>query len=97
MTPQPALVILSRSLDVPLAELSRINDRPVYLAVGQGVDQGDLKAAEETGLPEGLPVITGAGDQPCGTLGAGVIHPGEIAINGGTSCTNEFVVEGIAH
>lgn len=50
MTPQPALVILSRSLDVPLAELGRITDRPVYLAVGEEVDQGDLKAAEETGL-----------------------------------------------
>jgi riboflavin biosynthesis pyrimidine reductase len=50
MTPQPALVILSRSLDVPLAELGRITDRPVYLAVGQRVDQDDLKAAEEAGL-----------------------------------------------
>lgn len=53
------------------------------------------KAAEETGLPEGLPVVTGAGDQPCGTLGAGVTQPGEIAINGGTSCTNEFVSDGL--
>jgi xylulokinase len=49
------------------------------------------QAAVETGLPEGMPVVTGAGDQPCGILGAGVTEPGEIAINGGTSCTNEFV------
>lgn len=53
------------------------------------------EAAAETGLPEGLPIVTGAGDQPCGTLGAGVILPGEIAINGGTSCTNEFVSNGL--
>jgi len=53
------------------------------------------KAAQETGLPEGLPVVTGAGDQPCGILGAGVIRPGEIGINGGTSCTNEFVAAGL--
>lgn len=53
------------------------------------------QAAEETGLPEGLPVVTGAGDQPCGILGAGVTEPGEIAINGGTSCTNEFVTSGL--
>lgn len=53
------------------------------------------KAASETGLPEGLPVITTAGDQPCGILGAGVTNPGQIGINGGTSCTNEFVVEGL--
>jgi sugar (pentulose or hexulose) kinase len=53
------------------------------------------EAARETGLPEGLPVVTGAGDQPCGILGAGVIQPGEIGINGGTSCTNEFVSAGL--
>jgi sugar (pentulose or hexulose) kinase len=53
------------------------------------------QAAAETGLPEGLPVVTGAGDQPCGILGAGVIHAGEIGINGGTSCTNEFVARGL--
>jgi len=53
------------------------------------------QAAQETGLPEGLPIVTGAGDQPCGTLGAGVLQPGEIGINGGTSCTNEFVASGI--
>jgi xylulokinase len=52
-------------------------------------------AARETGLPEGLPVVTGAGDQPCGTLGAGVTQPGELAVNGGTSCTNEFVSQGV--
>jgi xylulokinase len=50
------------------------------------------KAAQETGLPEGLPVFTGAGDQPCGSLGAGVTQVGELGINGGTSCSNEFVV-----
>ncbi len=53
------------------------------------------EAAAITGLPEGLPVVTGAGDQPCGTLGAGVLQPGEIGINGGTSCTNEFVAKGV--
>lgn len=53
------------------------------------------EAAKETGLPEGMPVVTGAGDQPCGILGAGVIQPGEIGINGGTSCTNEFVSSGL--
>ncbi len=53
------------------------------------------QAARETGLPEGLPVVTGAGDQPCGILGAGVTQPGELGINGGTSCTNEFVDKGV--
>jgi sugar (pentulose or hexulose) kinase len=53
------------------------------------------KAAAETGLPEGLPVVTGAGDQPCGILGAGVTQPGQLGINGGTSCTNELVAKGL--
>jgi xylulokinase len=53
------------------------------------------EAARETGLPEGLPVVTGAGDQPCGTLGAGVLEPGELAVNGGTSCTNELATKGL--
>lgn len=53
------------------------------------------QAAKETGLPEGLPVVTGAGDQPCGILGAGVTQPGELGINGGTSCTNELVSRGV--
>jgi xylulokinase len=40
-------------------------------------------------------VVTGAGDQPCGILGAGVTQPGELGINGGTSCTNELVSRGV--
>lgn len=48
-------------------------------------------ASSETGLPEGTPVVTAAGDQPCGSLGAGLIGPGKVAINGGTSCTTELI------
>jgi len=33
------------------------------------------KAAEETGLPEGLPLRAGSGDKMCEMLGAGVIRP----------------------
>lgn len=49
------------------------------------------QAAAATGLPEGLPVVTGAGDQPCGILGAGVVETGQLGINGGTSCSVELV------
>lgn len=41
------------------------------------------KAAEECGLLEGIPVVAGALDAACGTLGAGVIHPGEAQEQGG--------------
>ena len=55
------------------------------------------RAAVETGLPEGLPVITGAGDQPCGLLGAGVVHSGQLGINGGTSCSAELLCGQLPH
>lgn len=41
------------------------------------------KAAMETGLLEGIPVVAGGLDAACGTLGAGVIHPGETQEQGG--------------
>lgn len=44
------------------------------------------EAAEVTGLAEGTPVITGAMDVVAATLGAGVIHDGEISLMLGTTC-----------
>lgn len=41
------------------------------------------KAAAECGLIPGIPVTAGALDAACGTLGAGVIHPGETQEQGG--------------
>lgn len=41
-------------------------------------------AAEETGLPEGVPVIFGAGDQPMQSIGNGACHGGELICNLGT-------------
>lgn len=41
------------------------------------------KAAEECGLAAGTPVAAGGLDAACGTLGAGVIHPGETQEQGG--------------
>lgn len=41
------------------------------------------KAAGECGLAEGTPVAAGGLDAACGTLGAGVIHPGETQEQGG--------------
>ena len=43
------------------------------------------QAAEETGLPEGIPVLYRAGDQPNNALSLNAFHPGEIAATGGTS------------
>ena len=41
------------------------------------------KAAGECGLAAGTPVVAGGLDAACGTLGAGVIHPGETQEQGG--------------
>lgn len=41
------------------------------------------KAAQETGLLEGTPVVAGGLDAACGALGAGVIHSGQTQEQGG--------------
>ena len=41
------------------------------------------EAAEQTGLKEGIPVAAGGLDAACGTLGAGVISPGQTQEQGG--------------
>ncbi len=41
--------------------------------------------AEKTGLPKGLPVIAGGGDQAAGGVGCGVVKPGVISSTMGTS------------
>lgn len=52
---------------------------PCHAVVG-GVTQ---TAAEQTGLCAGTPVVAGGLDAACGTLGAGVLHPGETQEQGG--------------
>jgi xylulokinase len=43
------------------------------------------RAAEDTGLQAGLPVLVGAGDYPAAILGSGVTHSGEVSDITGTS------------
>jgi gluconokinase len=45
----------------------------------------DAAAAEETGLPAGLPVVAGGGDGPLANLGVGAVLPGMAALSLGTS------------
>jgi len=42
------------------------------------------KAAEESGLQQGTPVVMGGGDVQLGCLGLGVVRPGQTAVLGGT-------------
>ena len=48
-------------------------------------------AAQETGLPAGLPVVVGAGDKQSESLGAGGITPDIGVISFGTACTMEIL------
>lgn len=53
------------------------------------------KAAAESGLAVGTPVVAGGLDAACGTLGTGVLHPGETQEQGGQAggmsiCTDTY-------
>ncbi|WP_311552997.1 FGGY-family carbohydrate kinase [Propionimicrobium lymphophilum] len=49
------------------------------------------KAAAETGLPEGTPVLAGMHDIDAGTIGTGAVSPGQMALMAGTWCINSVV------
>ena len=56
---------------------------------GKAVGEISPKVANDVGLSPETIIATTAGDQPCGSLGAGLLDSETIAINGGTSCTIE--------
>ncbi|MBO4379045.1 MAG: carbohydrate kinase [Clostridia bacterium] len=58
---------------------------PALCACTQVVGTVTGKAAEETGLAEGIPVIAGGLDAACGALGAGVIEPGAVHEQSGSA------------
>jgi len=49
------------------------------------------KASEQTGLPEGLPVIAAAADKACEVLGSGCLSPEIACLSFGTTATVETV------
>ncbi len=49
LVPQPAVVILSASLDLPLQTLAGINDREVFVATGEQADKTALARITATG------------------------------------------------
>lgn len=71
---------------------------PEIVACHQVVGKVTKKAAEQTGLVEGIPVVAGGLDAACGTLGAGVVHPGETQEQGGQAggmsiCIDEYAAD----
>ncbi len=55
------------------------------------------EAARATGLPEGLPLVVGAGDKQCELLGAGAIEPSIGAISFGTGTAMEVISHTYIH
>ena len=68
---------MCKKLGIPESFLSDIYECSEVVAVSV------KKLRKETGLLEGTPVVAGALDAACGTLGSGVIHPGETQEQGG--------------
>ena len=51
---------------------------------GTAIGEVSPKIADELGLPKGVVGVTGGHDQPCGALGAGIIHEGDVMDATGT-------------
>ena len=64
------------------------------------VQPGDIigwvtkKASEETGLPEGLPIIATGSDKSCESLGCGVLSEDVASISLGTAATVQLALKG---
>lgn len=58
---------------------------------GQVMDRISAKAAEETGLPAGIPLVAGASDKQTEAFGAGAVHDGDAFISYGTEANLTFV------
>ena len=52
-------------------------------------------AAQELGIPPGIPVVAGAADMACAAVGSGILAEGEAAISLGTASPLIMPVEGI--
>ncbi len=84
---------LCKKLDVDIEKLPRI------VKSTDIIGQVTKKASSDTGLPEGLPVCAGCGDQSAGFIGAGIIKSGQMVDVSGTACVlgaciNEFKFDG---
>lgn len=63
------------------------------LATGETVGRVTARAASETGLAEGTPVVTGAGDAVAAAIGVGALETGQAVTVIGTSFMNNLTVD----
>lgn len=65
---------------------------PPILPSGRVLGRVSVRAAQETGLQQGTPVVIGAADTQCGILGAGATADGDIAAVAGTTTPVQMVL-----
>jgi len=65
----------------------KLNMLPDLYPPGQIMGEITHKASEETGIPEGLPLISAAADKACEVLGSGGIDPSIGCLSFGTTAT----------
>jgi xylulokinase len=66
---------------------------PELLEPGELLGKVSRNAAAASGLPEGLPLVAGAGDGQCAGLGAGLVRPGRAYLNLGTAVVSGVLSE----
>lgn len=89
--------IRARAPSPELFELAGIGEMLAKLApvkaIGEVVGRVSRQAAAETGLAEGTPVVTGAGDAVAAAIGVGALESGQAVTVIGTSFMNNLTVD----
>jgi sugar (pentulose or hexulose) kinase len=60
---------------------------PELVPAGTVIGEVDARVAQDTGIPQGLPVIAGAADKACEVIGAGCLTPEIACLSYGTTAT----------
>ncbi len=69
---------ICNELEIPIEKL------PTPHPSGKVIGELTKQAAEETGILEGTPIVSGAGDQQAGAMGLGVVKAGQFSCTTGT-------------
>jgi len=82
----------TRNWDIDIARRCGLKDDifPDVKECGTVTAKVSQKGAEQSGLQEGTPIVTGGGDCQLGTIGVGVVEEGEAVVFGGSFWQYEF-------